>query len=285
MQEINLFEITNDNLNYFEPLLTEESANLIKEDLAIGVGITADDRTIAALVCSSGDQPEDVRIYSIYVAHDFRRMGCGTEMLSYMANMLLPIDTITRITCAFCVREDDPDTKTLRPFFDYLGFSTEELETACFTCKVGDLMTNKIFAEKQSSSCVPFGSLKTRERKLLLFEPANLKPLIDEGEIDPDVSFCHLSGDKITGCVLLSHDSNTLTFEWGRTSPNNPALFIVLLREALYAAAEKYGSDTDIAIPAVNRQSIELARKILGEHALETEHEYQSTLYFREEEN
>ena len=284
MQEMNLTEITKDNLTYFEPLLTEEAADLIRDDLAVGVGITADDLTVAALVWSSGDEPEDVRICSIYVAHDFRRKGYGTEMLAYMANMLLRHETIMRITCAFYVREDDRDSETLRPFLDYLGFSTEDLESACFSCKIKDLLTNKTLSDIQPSACVPFGSLKTKERKLLYLEPASLKQLIDAGEIDPDVSFCHLSDDAITGCALFSHEDNTLTFEWGRTSPNNPALFIVLLREALHAAAEKYGPDTKIAIPAINERSIALAKKILGKHARETEHEYRSALYFREEE-
>ena len=141
------------------------------------------------------------------------------------------------------------------------------------------------FSDEPSASCVPFGSLKTKERKLLYFEPADLKPMIDAGEIDPDVSFCHLSNGAIDGCALFSHENGTLTFEWGRTSPNNPPLFIVLLRAVLQAAAEKYGPDTEIIIPAINEQSVALARKLLGPKVLETEREYRSTLYFREEES
>lgn len=260
--------ITTENLKWFEPLMTQTAAELIKEGSAVyAVGVTEDRTRTACGALVGYVKGGCFRLLSLFVSPEYRRCGYGNLLIGELVE-----------TC----REDgigidvsftgaDAETEALEAFFEFWQFQKEkQTQGEIYEISLEEALKSGYRKDEESrdmhvhslEECqehmVRELSKRAYDSEVPVPEGGFFAASIDrrssvvyerEGRITAYLLFDHSLGGRLTLCALCSFEKNP-----------------IVLAKMIFAAEDlcrkNYPGDTKIYIQAINETSRNLIHKV-----------------------
>lgn len=258
-----LFQINNESLEYFQPLLTERCKREFLSDPNI-LAVGAVEQKEACGIMLIHVTIDSLYLTYIYVDEYYRRNGIGTELLTLAKRMAFKNDKLLMIP--FCAQ--DQEEGIYRFFRTDPALALEETGEYVYRVPVDSLQAVKDQLPKKKGryETVPFETLTTDEKNGFfkkceeecvryydLYSPDYISPLCLAAKKD----------DKISAVILTkrgsSEDEILLDYVYG----HDFQVLADLLRDALEAAADLPKKVRYLKAVSVNEESKRLVDSLL----------------------
>ena len=275
---LELTQITTENAKAFRALIRTDAYPFLADEATLGLGLVDKDTPIGALVMRP-DGEGAANLLSVAIAEPYRRKGFATELLAIAADIYDETGEIYRITCE--TTRQPGEKNGLYGLLNYLEFDIEETDSGCFVTSFGEIRKQKLLQSKgEEAEAVSYENMTQKQRKLLYEEEMDLKPLMDAGCIEENLSCVTFSDNAIDSCLIFAREEEELTVQWARTSPKNPSALVHLIRYAI-AHSKAYTDEELLYIPVLNGESKRLTEKLFGKELKKAEAGYRAVLPLR----
>lgn len=255
--------ITNDNMHYFDLILTADAIDAISqyENEIYALGAVIDGLPVGTGVVRFKD--DEARLISLYVVEEYRKQGIGTEICSQLLNTVMSVPDITSFNASYTEKEGE---EAFTGFFESLYFDIEKVGvdytiTVMDTINAPELQKIKV----TDSRAIPYNKLTSKEKNLLLNEETDLTEYIKNGQLREDLSFVILDdkGTKIRCCLIFAEVDNELVVAWANTTDAVSLLAKIILSSFLQIEAKEPLGKV-IHLPAINEKSDKLLHNLFG---------------------
>ncbi|MBO6137920.1 MAG: GNAT family N-acetyltransferase [Lachnospiraceae bacterium] len=258
MSDIEIYRLTQENAKDAAGILLPEVVQALKEDKPVTVLAAMDGNTVIGALGGAVDGGA-FEIASLFVHPDHRRRGAGQKLIWSLQDIM---EDELVIKADYNVENED--NKTLRPFFDSMGFKTERaVYPSYYIASLNRLRTSSII-EKEEESILYFSEVPDsliRAASNTGFEKGY--PMPEGGllaaNIDKHMSFCVVKDDKMSAYVAvepIDEEMVKVSALWSETP--NPKELIVMLSRMLRELRAKYRPETRVAMLAMNSASYKL---------------------------
>lgn len=261
--------IKDNDIKYFEPILTHEALLRIKADEPlIVIGAVKDGRPEGVL---SGFISQDCfYINTLYVAPEYRRQGIAKKLVNALIESLKGKEIL--VISEFI--SHNPKEDGLVDFYNSLGFIEDiNEEGGAYVANAEAVMSDPIFTdakyEKIEKGITSYSDCKKSELiEAYEYAKNNFLPLPDEGmfseDIDSDISMVHKgNAGNIDGYLLADNSIEclpTLAALWNDTK--DPRVMSGMMRKAMRVLKLKYPMSVDIAFMIVSEDAFDLVKKL-----------------------
>ncbi len=259
MSEIEIYRLTQENAKDAAGILLPEVVVALKENQPVTVLAAMDGNQVIGAMGGAIDG-DAFEITSIYVHPEHRRRGAGQELIWKLQDILGEDEIVIRAD--FNVENDD--NRTLRPFFDSMGFKTERsVYPSYYIASLKRLRTSSII-EKEDESVRAFSEVPER----IIRAASNMGiekgyPMPEGGlmsaSIDPNMSFCVLKKEAMSAYVAvepIDQEMVKVSALWSEVP--DPRELIGMLSQMLKEIRARYKPETQVAMLAMNSMSYKL---------------------------
>lgn len=272
--------ISPENAAAFHTMIREEAYPFLMDSNVIGIGLVDDHREAAGAVVARVDDEGVAELMSVCVAKAYRRKGYGTELLVELADVLVYDDRAWRFKCDFAEKKGSDG---FRKFLKSLGFNISKNEEICYMtstkkmAKIPELQNRK-------PRCIAYKDMTEIQKKQLYGRGMDLKPLMDKGLVDGNISCVKLRNGRVSGCLIFVrvYENKALMIQWAENSREYP---LDALRMFSFAAevAGRFRKDLPVYVPALNTRSAKLADRLLKKYSEVVEQGYSAYLNLSED--
>lgn len=260
--------ITTENLKWFEPLMTQTAAELIKEGAPVYAVGVAEERTQTACGALVGYvKGGSFRLLSLFVSPEYRRCGYGNLLIGE----LIEICREEGLGIEASFTGEDAETETLEEFFGFWLFQKEkQTQGEIYEISLGDALKSEYRKDEESMDPHVHALEKCQEHRVreLSKRAYDSDVPVPEGgffasSIDRKISVVYEREDNITAYLLFDHSlGGRLTLCALSSFEKSP----VALAEMIFAAGnlcrKNYPEDTKAYIQSVNETSRNLIHKV-----------------------
>ena len=272
MSEFRISQITKKKIDSVKGMLAPEIVSAVEKDLPVTALAVVEDDTVIGALGGAADN-DCFEIVSVYVVPDKRRRGAGTALLEKVFELADAEELMVRAEYT----PMDSEGKTIEPFLTAMDFMKERI---IFPLYQADTIDNiswdsaslpgsraeiMIFAEV-SETLLSEALSRSKEDEGMLGCVEELINIIDKS-----MSFLAMEKGELKGCVLaerLSGGTIELSPIWSEESDTRDMK--LMLSFALDEIRASCPPDTNIIIPAMDHESLEIVEEIFGTSATVT---------------
>lgn len=201
---------------------------------------------------------------SIYIAPISRRLGLGSELVSYLAEQMQD-KGCRHLSVSY---DDQGERMTLTPFLRRCGFVMESYDFSVGVTTVEEIVTSmhKFDAFKRSGDCRALSLLPQREKKLCddwLAE--QIGENIDRYLIECPESFALIKDNKVKGIMLFDEKDGVVSLDYCWISQETVNGFLVLAAASADSLRKHYSGNTEIEVILSTVQAEKLYSHLLNE--------------------
>lgn len=276
---MDIVRIGKGTLASFELILTEEALEKLSQGATdtFALGAIEDGMPVGAVavICT----PPAGRLCSLYVVEEYRKRGIGSALCFEALQTVMIQEGLDMFVASF---SEQAGTDVFRSFFESMFFEIEESGTD-YTITVGDALDAPGIKKlgQMKAEAVPYSELLGREKKLLLLEDTDLSDYVNRKQLREDLSYVLLDEGrtKIKSCIVFAEDRGELVLVWAHSS-KDPASMIKLTACVVRRIGESEEPGRLVHLPAINEQSTELLKYLLGDRMQPESRSYQAVFSF-----
>ena len=258
--------ITPENLEWFEPLMTQTAAELIKEGAPVyAIGVT-EERTKTACGALVGYMMGGCfRLISLFVSPEYRRCGYGNLLIGELVETCREEGTGIEVSFTGA----DAETDALTGFLEFWFFQREEQpQGEIYEISLGEALKSGYNRESSSTHVLRLEECQERMvRELSKRAYDSDVPVPERGffaaSIDRQISVAYERENKITAYLLFDHSlGGRLTLCALCSFEKNPIALAEMIFKAMALCRKKYSDDTKFYMQAINQTSGNLIHKV-----------------------
>ena len=272
MSEYSITQITEKKIDDVSGMLAPEVVSAIKKGLPATALAVVEDGTVVGALGGAVDT-DTFEIISIYVAHDSRRAGAGTALVSKLFELAEEAELMVRAEYT----PIDAEGRTIAPFLRAMGFMQEKLvfPIYCFqTAKkirfdsrtLPGSMARVMSFEQAGEKLLSRVLERRREEDGMLGKIDAFIKLVDK-----KLSYIAEEKGELKACVLaerVSEELIELTPVWGmEPDVRNMTLMLAFALDDIRAACPP---DTNVMITTLDPETMDIAEELLGSYAMTT---------------
>ena len=272
MSEYSITQITEKKIDDVSGMLAPEVVSAIKKGLPATALAVVEDGTVVGALGGAVDT-DTFEIISIYVAHDSRRAGAGTALVSKLFELAEEAELMVRAEYT----PIDAEGRTIAPFLRAMGFMQEKLvfPIYCFqTAKkirfdsrtLPGSMARVMSFEQAGEKLLSRVLERRREEDGMLGKIDAFIKLVDK-----KLSYIAEEKGELKACVLAERVSDgliELTPVWGmEPDVRNMTLMLAFALDDIRAACPP---DTNVMITTLDPETMDIAEELLGSYAMTT---------------
>ena len=272
MGEYSITQITEKKIDDVSGMLAPEVVSAIKKGLPATALAVVEDGTVVGALGGAVDT-DTFEIISIYVAHDSRRAGAGTALISKLFELAEEAELMVRAEYT----PIDAEGRTIAPFLRAMGFMQEKLvfPIYCFqTAKkirfdsrtLPGSMARVMSFEQAGEKLLSRVLERRREEDGMLGKIDAFIKLVDK-----KLSYIAEEKGELKACVLaerVSEELIELTPVWGmEPDVRNMTLMLAFALDDIRAACPP---DTNVMITTLDPETMDIAEELLGSYAMTT---------------
>ena len=258
--------ITPENLEWFEPLMTQTAVELIKEGAPVyAIGVT-EERTKTACGALVGYMMGGCfRLISLFVSPEYRRCGYGNLLIGEL------VETCREegIGIEVSFTGADAETDALTGFLEFGFFQREEQpQGEIYEISLGEALKSVYNRECSSTHVLRLEECQERMVRELSKRAYDSDVPVPEGgffaaSIDRQISVAYERENKITAYLLFDRSlGGRLTLCALCSFEKNPIALAEMIFTAMALCRKKYSDDTKFYMQAVNETSKNLIHKV-----------------------
>lgn len=258
--------ITPENLGWFEPLMTQTAAELIKGGAPVyAVGVT-EERTKTACGALVGYMMGGCfRLISLFVSPAYRRCGYGNLLIGELAETCR--EEGIGIEVSFTGADAEADALT--EFLEFWFFQREEqTQGEIYEISLGEALRSDYNRERSSVHVRRLEECQERMVRALSKRAYDSDVPVPEGgffaaSIDRQISVVYERENRITAYLLFDHSlGGRLTLCALCSFEKNPIALAEMIFTAMTLCRKKYPEDTEFYMQAINETSRNLIHKV-----------------------
>lgn len=258
--------ITTENLEWFEPLMTQTAAELIKAGTPVyAIGVT-EERTKTACGALVGYMMGGCfRLISLFVSPEYRRCGYGNLLIGEL------VETCREegIGIEVSFTGADAEADALTEFLEFWFFQREEQpQGEIYEISLGEALRSDYNRERNSVHVRRLEECQERMVRALSKRAYDSDVPVPEGgffaaSIDRQISVVYERENRITAYLLFDHSlGGRLTLCALCSFEKNPIALAEMIFTAMTLCRKKYPEDTEFYMQAVNETSKNLIHKV-----------------------
>lgn len=248
--------VTDDNLEFFLPILDKERNQIDKEDLIIGV-IDDESGTACGVLRAAVQEKSELYIRYIYVHEDFRNKGAGKELVSFLIEVADAADA-NGIRCFYLRNEE---TRDLYSIFDGAGFADLSDELDEYLVRMSDFDLDALKGQTKAVKTFRLSLIPSSQRKALKLQM--------NSNYDEKLSLIATDKSGNKGVLLVSEFGDYLELERLESEgPDQIHILYAMIREALQGALDTEGRDRWLLVNAHSDMAKQLLKRLTGNSAI-----------------
>ena len=258
--------ITTENLEWFEPLMTQTAAELIKAGAPVyAIGVT-EERTKTACGALVGYMMGGCfRLISLFVSTEYRRCGYGNLLIGEL------VETCREegIGIEVSFTGADAEAEALTEFLEFWFFQREEQpQGEIYEISLGEALRSDYNRERSSVHVRRLEECQERMVRALSKRAYDSDVPVPEGgflaaSIDRQISVVYERENRITAYLLFDHSlGGRLTLCALCSFEKNPIALAEMIFTAMTLCRKKYPEDTEFYMQAINETSRNLIHKV-----------------------
>lgn len=258
--------ITPENLEWFEPLMTQTAAKLIKEGAPVyAIGVT-EERTKTACGALVGYMMGGCfRLISLFVSPEYRRCGYGNLLIGEL------VETCREegIGIEVSFTGADAEADALTEFLEFWFFQREEqAQGEIYEISLGEALRSDYNRARSSAHVRRLEECQERMVRALSKRAYDSDAPVPEGgffaaSIDRQISVVYERENRITAYLLFDHSlGGRLTLCALCSFERNPIALAEMIFTAMTLCRKKYPENTEFYMQAVNETSKNLIHKV-----------------------
>lgn len=258
--------ITTENLEWFEPLMTQTAAELIKGGAPVyAVGVTEERTKTACGALVGYVRGGCFRLISLFVSPEYRRCGYGNLLIGEL------VETCREegIGIEVSFTGADTETEALTEFLEFWFFQREEqAQGEIYEISLGEALRSDYNRERSSAHVRRLEECQERMVRALSKRAYDSDVPVPEGgffaaSIDRQISVVYERENRITAYLLFDHSlGGRLTLCALCSFEKNPIALAEMIFTAMTLCRKKYPEDTEFYMQAVNETSKNLIHKV-----------------------
>lgn len=258
--------ITTENLEWFEPLMTQTAAELIKEGAPVyAVGVTEERTKTACGALVGYVMGGCFRLISLFVSPEYRRCGYGNLLIGEL------VETCREegIGIEVSFTGADAEADALTEFLEFWFFQREEQpQGEIYEISLGEALRSDYNRERSSAHVRRLEECQERMVRALSKRAYDSDVPVPEGgffaaSIDRQISVVYERENKITAYLLFDHSlGGRLTLCALCSFEKNPIALAEMIFTAMTLCRKKYPADTEFYMQAINETSRNLIHKV-----------------------
>ena len=258
--------ITTENLEWFEPLMTQTAAELIKAGAPVyAIGVT-EERTKTACGALVGYMMGGCfRLISLFVSTEYRRCGYGNLLIGEL------VETCREegIGIEVSFTGADAEAEALTEFLEFWFFQREEQpQGEIYEISLGEALRSDYNRARSSAHVRRLEECQERMVRALSKRAYDSDVPVPEGgflaaSIDRQISVVYERENRITAYLLFDHSlGGRLTLCALCSFEKNPIALAEMIFTAMTLCRKKYPEDTEFYVQAINETSRNLIHKV-----------------------
>ena len=258
--------ITTENLEWFEPLMTQTAAELIKAGAPVyAIGVT-EERTKTACGALVGYMMGGCfRLISLFVSTEYRRGGYGNLLIGEL------VETCREegIGIEVSFTGADAEAEALTEFLEFWFFQREEQpQGEIYEISLGEALRSDYNRARSSAHVRRLEECQERMVRALSKRAYDSDVPVPEGgffaaSIDRQISVVYERENRITAYLLFDHSlGGRLTLCALCSFEKNPIALAEMIFTAMTLCRKKYPEDTEFYMQAINETSRNLIHKV-----------------------
>lgn len=258
--------ITTENLEWFEPLMTQTAAELIKAGAPVyAIGVT-EERTKTACGTLVGYMMGGCfRLISLFVSTEYRRCGYGNLLIGEL------VETCREegIGIEVSFTGADAEAEALTEFLEFWFFQREEQpQGEIYEISLGEALRSDYNRARSSAHVRRLEECQERMVRALSKRAYDSDVPVPEGgflaaSIDRQISVVYERENTITAYLLFDHSlGGRLTLCALCSFEKNPIALAEMIFTAMTLCRKKYPEDTEFYMQAINETSRNLIHKV-----------------------
>ena len=258
--------ITTENLEWFEPLMTQTAAELIKAGAPVyAIGVT-EERTKTACGALVGYMMGGCfRLISLFVSTEYRRCGYGNLLIGEL------VETCREegIGIEVSFTGADAEAEALTEFLEFWFFQREEQpQGEIYEISLGEALRSDYNRARSSAHVRRLEECQERMVRALSKRAYDSDVPVPEGgflaaSIDRQISVVYERENRITAYLLFDHSlGGRLTLCALCSFEKNPIALAEMIFTAMTLCRKKYPEDTEFYMQALNETSRNLIHKV-----------------------
>lgn len=258
--------ITTENLEWFEPLMTQTAAELIKAGAPVyAIGVT-EERTKTACGALVGYMMGGCfRLISLFVSTEYRRCGYGNLLIGEL------VETCREegIGIEVSFTGADAEAEALTEFLEFWFFQREEQpQGEIYEISLGEALRSDYNRARSSAHVRRLEECQERMVRALSKRAYDSDVPVPEGgflaaSIDRQISVVYERENRITAYLLFDHSlGGRLTLCALCSFEKNPIALAEMIFTAMTLCRKKYPEDTEFYMQAINETSRNLIHKV-----------------------
>ena len=258
--------ITTENLEWFEPLMTQTAAELIKAGAPVyAIGVT-EERTKTACGALVGYMMGGCfRLISLFVSTEYRRCGYGNLLIGEL------VETCREegIGIEVSFTGADAEAEALTEFLEFWFFQREEQpQGEIYEISLGEALRSDYNRARSSAHVRRLEECQERMVRALSKRAYDSDVPVPEGgflaaSIDRQISVVYERENRITAYLLFDHSlGGRLTLCALCSFEKNPIALAEMIFTAMTLCRKKYPEDTEFYMQTINETSRNLIHKV-----------------------
>lgn len=258
--------ITPENLEWFEPLMTQAAAELIKEGAPVyAVGVTEEQTKTACGALVGYVMGGCFRLISLFVSPEYRRCGYGNLLIGE----LVEICREEGIGIEVSFTGADAETEALTEFLEFWFFSKEkQAQGEIYEITLEEALQSAYNKESGAAHVRCLEECQEHMVRELSKRAYDSDVPVPEGgffaaSIDRQISVVYERDNRITAYLLFDHSlGGRLTLCALCSFEKNPIALAEMIFVAMALCRKKYPADTKFYVQAINETSENLIHKV-----------------------
>lgn len=242
---------------YFEGLILPEEREKLEKEESFLIGAIEDGNPVGAALWEL--ETNKVRLLSIAVESNHRRMGIGTELLRYSMKVLHQLDC--HGVYAITLPEEEAVANLLKSF----GMVAEAEESASFKISLEEVEKIKYF-QSNSNHTVSLKEVLPSTYSHFLNQNFSMNTEMFRKELfEQECSRFIVRDKKIVAGIWVEKEEQELSVAWLYSVSNKPEEVFYLLQDAVREAKNRYDKDTVIIFTCYSETLLKIIQKLFGE--------------------
>ena len=258
--------ITPENLEWFEPLMTQAAAELIKEGAPVyAVGVTEEQTKTACGALVGYVMGGCFRLISLFVSPEYRRCGYGNLLIGEL------VETCREegIGIEVSFTGADAETEALAEFLEFWFFRKEkQAQGEIYEITLEEALQSAYNKESGAAHVRCLEECQEHMVRELSKRAYDSDVPVPEGgffaaSIDRQISVVYERDNRITAYLLFDHSlGGRLTLCALCSFEKNPIALAEMIFAAMALCRKKYPADTKFYMQAINETSENLIHKV-----------------------
>ena len=258
--------ITTENLEWFEPLMTQTAAELIKAGAPVyAIGVTEERTKTACGALVGYVMGGCFRLISLFVSTEYRRCGYGNLLIGEL------VETCREegIGIEVSFTGADAEAEALTEFLEFWFFQREEQpQGEIYEISLGEALRSDYNRARSSAHVRRLEECQERMVRALSKRAYDSDVPVPEGgffaaSIDRQISVVYERENRITAYLLFDHSlGGRLTLCALCSFEKNPIALAEMIFTAMTLCRKKYPEDTEFYMQAINETSRNLIHKV-----------------------